>query len=218
MADDARPDDEAGDDAPDPTVDAEAGDTSRHDSTPGASDAGSSDAEHVDALPEDLDVSGYVGPYVFPNNNRRRVPGYLYLGIAVICVVLWALGRDDATSVVNDGLLWAALVLVVAGGYCLLSGFDLDVDEQDALVISTKQVGFPVGHASAQMGWRGLRSRPTWRILCYSAENPPERRALLLIDGVDGEVVDWFVEDNPEDWSDMDGALTGTGKPFPTGA
>ncbi len=178
----------------------------------------SSDAAHTDALPEDLDVSGYVGPYVFPNNNRRRVPGYLYLGIAVICVVLWALGQGDATSVVNDGLLWAAAALVAAGGYSLLSGFDLDVDEQDALVISTKQVGFPVGHASAQMGWRGIRSRPTWRILCYSAEDPPERRALLLVDGVDGEVIDWFVEDNPEDWSDMDGALTGTGTPFPTGA
>ena len=41
-----------------------------------------SDADHVDELPEDLDVAGYVGPYLFPNNNRRRVPGYLYLGIA----------------------------------------------------------------------------------------------------------------------------------------
>ena len=114
-------------------------------------------------------------------------------------------GSDD--TLVNEGLLWAAAALIVAGGYCLLSGFDLDVDEQDALVIATRTVGFPVGHASAQMGWRGLRSRPTWRILCYSAENPPERRALVLVDGVDGEVVDWFVEDNPEDWSELDGAL-----------
>ncbi|HEX7131016.1 MAG TPA: hypothetical protein VF228_00490 [Iamia sp.] len=175
------------------------------------------DAEVTDVLPEDLDVSGFVGPYVFPNNNRRRVPGYLYLAMAAGCVALWAAKRGDAASVVNEGLLWAAAALVAAGAYCLLSGFDLDVDEQDALVIATRTVGFPVGHASAQMGWRGLRSRPTWRILCYSAENPPERRALLLIDGVDGEVVDWFVEDNPEDWSDLDGALTGSGVPFETG-
>ncbi|CAN5495326.1 hypothetical protein BH24ACT4_BH24ACT4_19860 [soil metagenome] len=180
-------------------------------------EADGSDAEVTDSLPDDLDVSGFVGPYVFPNNNRRRVPGYLYIGIAAVCVAIWALGQGDDSSVVNGGLLWAAAALVVAGGYCLISGFNLDVDEQDALVISTKQVGFPVGHASAQMGWRGIRSRPTWRILCYSAENPPERRALLLIDGVDGEVIDWFVEDNPEDWSDMDGELTGTGTPFPTG-
>ncbi|MGI8938964.1 MAG: hypothetical protein ACR2JF_12290 [Iamia sp.] len=207
MTDAERPEDE--DVGPDP-VTAGSG---------GTEDAGASDgdSEHTDALPEDLDVSGYVGPYVFPNNNRRRVPGYLYIGIAAVCVAIWALGQGDDSSVVNGGLLWAAAALVVAGGYCLISGFNLDVDEQDALVISTKQVGFPVGHASAQMGWRGIRSRPTWRILCYSAENPPERRALLLIDGVDGEVIDWFVEDNPEDWSDMDGELTGTGTPFPTG-
>lgn len=175
------------------------------------------DDDVTDALPEDLDVSGYVGPYVFPNNNRRRVPGYLYLGLAAVCVAAWAAWRGNDASVVNEGLLWAAAALVAAGAYCLLSGFDLDVDEQDALVIATRTVGFPVGHASAQMGWRGLRSRPTWRILCYSAENPPTRRALVLVDGVDGEVVDFFVEDNPEDWSDLDGELTGTGTPFRTG-
>ena len=175
------------------------------------------DHEVTDSLPDDLDVSGYVGPYVFPNNNRRRVPGYIYLALAAGCVALWAAKRGDAASIVNEGLLWAAAALLAAGAYCLLSGFDLEVDEQDALVISTRTVGFPVGHASAQMGWRGIRSRPTWRILCYSAENPPERRALLLIDGVDGEVVDWFVEDNPEDWSDLDGELTGSGVPFKTG-
>jgi len=175
------------------------------------------DEEVTDVLPDDLDVSGFVGPYVFPNNNRRRVPGYIYLVLAVGCVLLWWVGHDDPTSVVNEGLLWAAAALVAAGAYCLLSGYDLEVDEQDALVAATRRVGFPVGHASAQMGWRGLRSRPTWRILCYSAENPPEQRALVLIDGVDGEVVDWFVEDNPEDWSDLDGELTGSGKPFETG-
>ena len=55
-------------------------------------------------------------------------------------------------------------------------GWNLDVDERDALVAATRQVGFAVGHASAQLGWRGLRSRPTWRILLYSAEEPPQKR------------------------------------------
>ncbi len=50
-------------------------------------------------------------------------------------------------------------------------------------------------------------SRPTWRILLYSAENPPTRRGLVLVDGVDGEIVASFTEDNPEDWSDLDGKL-----------
>ncbi len=41
--------------------------------------------------------------------------------------------------------------------------YPLELDEHEALVAATREVGFPVGHASAQMGWRGLRSRPTWR-------------------------------------------------------
>ena len=160
------------------------------------------DDEIRDTLPEDLNAAGYVGPYVFPNNNRRRVPGYLYLALAVVLIVVWAVKGSDAV-LVNGGFLGAALLLVAFGAYQLLSGFDLDVDERDALVNASKVVGFPIGHASAQLGWRGLRSRPTWRILLYSAEDPPATRGLVLVDGVDGEIVAHFTEDNPEDWSDL---------------
>jgi hypothetical protein len=164
------------------------------------------DAEVRDELPADLNAGGFVGPYVFPNNNRRRVPGYLYLGIAVVCLVVWLVGRRGGV-LVNGGFLAAAIAMALIGAFHLVAGWNLDVDERDALVAATEQVGFPVGHASAQLGWRGLRSKPTWRILVYSAENPPTRRGLVLVDGVDGEIVSWFAEDNPEDWSDLDGAL-----------
>jgi hypothetical protein len=161
-----------------------------------------SDDEVVDELPDDLQAAGYVGPYLFPNNNRRRVPGVLYLVLAAVAVAVWALAGDSVY--VNGGFLGAAVILVVFGVYHLLTGWDLDVDEQDALVAATRAVGFPVGHASAQMGWRGLRSRPLWRILLYSDENPPAKRGLVLVDGVDGTVVEHFVEDNPEDWSEFE--------------
>lgn len=163
--------------------------------------------EHVDELPEDLDAAGYVGPYVFPDNNRRRIPGYLYLATAVACIAVWV-GFGDGGVLVNEGFLVVGIVLALVGVYHLLSGFNLEVDEQDALVAASRSVGFPVGHASAQMGWRGLRSRPTWRILLYSAEEPPTKRGFVLVDGVDGDVLDSFVEANPEDWSDIDGTLT----------
>ncbi|MEZ5178799.1 MAG: hypothetical protein R2746_11115 [Acidimicrobiales bacterium] len=130
------------------------------------------DAEVRDVLPDDLDISEFVGPYVFPNNNRRRVPGYLYLLIGVGCLAAWAATGGDAV-LVNDGYLAAGIAMVLIGAYHLVAGWNLDVDERDALVAATERVGFPVGHASAQLGWRGLRSRPTWRILLYSAENPP---------------------------------------------
>jgi hypothetical protein len=168
------------------------------------------DDEVRDELPEDLNVSEFVGPYVFPNNNRRRVPGYLYLMIGVGCIALWAVAGSDAV-LVNVGYLSAGLALIAIGAYHLLAGWNLDVDERDALVAATERVAFPVGHASAQLGWRGFASRPTWRILLYSAENPPTRRGLVLVDGVDGEIVASFVEDNPEDWSDLDGALDHAG-------
>ncbi len=90
------------------------------------------------------------------------------------------------------------------GGYAYQSGFDLDVDERDALAAAGREVGFAVGHASAQLGWRGLRSRPTWRILLYSSEEPPAQRGLVLVDGVNGEVLEHFVEENPEDWSTIE--------------
>lgn len=165
------------------------------------------DGEVRDELPEDLDLSEFVGPYVFPNNNRRRVPGYLYLAIGIAAIVAWFVTRNGQPVLVNTGVLLGGIALVLIGLYHQVAGWNLDVDEQDALVKATERVGFPVGHASAQLGWRGLRSRPTWRILVYSAENPPAQRGLVLVDGVDGEVVSWFSEDNPEDWSDLDGSL-----------
>lgn len=192
MADDRTPDDDSS------RPDAPGGDPAA------AGDGGGQpvrDEDVVDQLPEDLDAAGYVGPYLFPNNNRRRVPGYLYLASAVACAAVWAL--VDGSPYVNGGFLFAAVLLAVVGAYQLVSGWNLDVDERDALVAATRAVGFPVGHASAQMGWRGLLSRPTWRILLYSAEDPPSKRGLVLVDGVDGEVVGHFVEDNPEDWSDL---------------
>lgn len=167
-----------------------------------SSEYDAAEAEPGDELPDDLQPH-LVDPedYVFPNNNRRRVPGYLYLTIAVglVLLVLW---RGDGVFV-NRGLLGAAAILGAVGAYSIISGWNLNIDERDALVAAISAVGFPVGHASAQMGWRGLLSRPTWRVLLYSAEEPPDRRGFALVDGVDGEVIDSFVETNPEDWTEL---------------
>ena len=157
------------------------------------------DEDVRDVLPEDLDPAGYVGPYRFPDNSRRRIPGVLYLVVAVGCFALWWAGEDAV--LVNDGMLWVAVALAVWGGWNIACGQRLGTDETEALVAATRTVGFAVGHASAQLGWRGLRSRPTWRILLYSSDEPPARRGLVLVDAVDGTVLQHFVEDNPEqDW------------------
>jgi hypothetical protein len=158
------------------------------------------DGEFRDALPEDLNAAGYVGVYQFPDNSRRRVPGVLYLVIAAICLLTWVSRRSDAV-LINRGFLWTAVLLGLAGVLSITSGWRMTLTETDALVEATKACGVPVGHASAQLAWRGLRSRPTWRILCYSTEEPPTRRGFVLIDAIDGSIVSRLTEENPEEWA-----------------
>lgn len=151
-----------------------------------------------DELPADLDVTGFVGPYQFPDNSRRRFPAAIYMVIAVACATLWFLARGRTWVVVNDGFLYAAILLVAVALYVLSASWRMKVDERDALVRATRAVGFAVGHASAQQVWRGLRSRPTWRVFCYSAQEPPHQRGLVLVDAVDGRIVECLVQDNPD--------------------
>jgi hypothetical protein len=161
---------------------------SDHDSRP--------EGDHRDALPDDLDAAAFAGAYKFPDNSRRRIAGAIYLVLAAV-VLVTSYVFDDSV-LVNDGWRWAAAALVVAGVVSLLTGVRMHVDERAALVSAQQAVGFPVGHASAQQVWRGIRSRPTWRVLAYSAEDPPQRRGLVLVDAVDGSVIETLVEDNTD--------------------
>ena len=151
-----------------------------------------------DQLPDDLNAVDNVAAYDFPDNSRRRIPGILYGVIAVLCLVAWQLGTSNDSVLVNRGLLFAAAVLGAMAIISFTSGWRMTIDESEALVRATRKVGFPVGHASAQQVWRGLRSRPTWRIFCYSVEEPPRQRGLVLVDAVNGEIVECLVEANPD--------------------
>jgi hypothetical protein len=39
-------------------------------------------------------------------------------------------------------------------------------------------------------------------VFCYSSEEPPLRRGLVLIDAIDGSIKERLVEDNPDDSPD----------------
>jgi hypothetical protein len=147
-----------------------------------------------DELPADLDVTAYVGPYLFPNIRRRRVAG-------TILAVAGAFALAGGIASGNAGLVGAGALLVVIAAYHFAAAWPLEVDQTEALAAASRTVGFPVGHASAQLGWRGLRSRPSWRILLYSADAPPSLRGLVELDAVDASVIGEYVEENPEDWS-----------------
>ncbi len=150
-----------------------------------------------DQLPDDLNAAEFAGAYEFPDNSRRRTPGVIYLALAAVCLAVFLFSRDSSV-LVNSGIGWAALVLGVMGLISLTSGWRMHTDEKQALVAAQQALEFPVGHASAQQVWHGIRSRPTWRVLCYSAEDPPLRRGLVLVDAVNGRVLQHLVEDNPD--------------------
>jgi hypothetical protein len=149
-----------------------------------------------DELPDDLNPAGFVGAYQFPDNSRRRWPGVIYIVLAAIAIAAYLVADDS--PIVNRGWLVGGVLLALVGVFSISSGWRMHVDEKEALVAAQGALGFAVGHASAQQVWRGLRSRPTWRVLCYSAEEPPRTRGLVLVDAVDGRVVEHLVEDNPD--------------------
>jgi len=149
-----------------------------------------------DQLPEELDVTAYVGPYVFPDIRRRRIAGAIY-------AVIGAASLAGGLSAGNVGLVFAGVFLLLVAVYHWFAGWPLRVDQTEGLAVASRTVGFPVGHASAQLAWRGLLSRPAWRILVYSADEPPSIRGLVELDAVDGHVLGEYTERNPEDWSEL---------------
>jgi hypothetical protein len=129
-----------------------------------------------------------------PDNTKRRIAAWCYVAAALACAAGTAVSG-------NRGLLSAALFLALAAAYHFAAAWPLKLDDTAALAASAAAAGFPVGHASAQLAWRGLRSRPVWRVLLYSADEPPSQRGLVELDAVDGEILGSYTEDNPEDWS-----------------
>jgi len=157
--------------------------------------------EDNDVLPADLqpDLADHED-YIFPDNDRRRSPGYLYLAISCCLLVACIIWRESAF--VNTGVILGSFLLGVFGIYSIRAGEKLVFDERLALSKAAEICGFSVGHASAQMTWRGFVSKPMWRILMFSADDPPTTRGFVLIDAISGEVIDSITENNPDNWLD----------------
>jgi hypothetical protein len=171
----------------------------------GMSDEISTEVRH-DELPEELDVT-VTRPWKVPTTDKRRISAVCYLVMAALCVAgfVWT---------ANEGILAAGVFLAAVGAHHWRTGWRHNLDETAALAASATAVGFPVGHASAQLAWRGFLSRPVWRVLLYSADEPPSQRGLVELDAIDGTVIGQYTEDNPEDW-----AAYGFGEPAsPSGA
>lgn len=132
------------------------------------------------AIEEELD-SNLVGPYRFPDPRRRRTPAYIYLATAVLVALI----IDPLVALLPLGLaVWH-----------WLAAWPLEVEQEAALARAATAVDFAIGHASAAVAFTGLPARPQWSVIVYSAAEPPDRRALVTVDGVSGEVIgDPYVE------------------------
>jgi hypothetical protein len=138
-------------------------------------------AESV-AIEEELD-STIVGPFRFPQPTRRRIAGWVFVVGAILVMVM------------IDGGWLPAIGLFGLAAWNFASAWPLAIDENRALSVAGSAVGFPVGHASAAVTFKGIRSRPRWSVVLYSAAEPPDQRALVVVDAVTGEIAeDPYVE------------------------
>lgn len=165
--------------------------------TPSPHDGSARAAGNADSLPADLDVTQYVGVYQFPDIRRRRIAGSMLVAAALACA--WAWQASD-----NGGLLAATVLFAVLGAYHFAAAWPLAISQTDALAVASATVGFPVGHSSARVMFRGVRSKPVWQVLLYSADEPPTVRGLVELDAVSGRVLGEYTEANPEDWAAYD--------------
>jgi hypothetical protein len=137
-------------------------------------------------MPDDLDAN-LIGPYEVPDPARRRRAGLVYFTAALIVIAAISLGLPVGMWVI-------AALLTAVGLYHVVAGRHLEVSDKAALTAANRATDFPVGHASAVLGFEGLLARPVWNVLVFSADEPPSQRGLVRIDGRSGDVLETYAE------------------------
>lgn len=147
----------------------------------------SEETARAEGVPEDLDATQRE-PYTIPSTRRRTTAAIVYLTAG-------ALVAGGVAAGMPTGLLAIAVMLVVLASWHAVSAWRIEILDPEALDIANRAIDFPVGHASAAVGFDGLRARPVWNVLVFSADEPPSRRGLVRVDAVTGDVVETYVED-----------------------
>ena len=133
-------------------------------------------------VPDDLD-SGRPGQYRFPSPVRRVIGARIYVAAGFLAVL-------GALANLGTGLWVMALGLAAMSYVHYRTAWSPGIRQEQALHMAAILSPFPVGHASAALGFVGLRSRPVWNLVLYSAEDPPRSRALVRLDAVSGRQMD----------------------------
>ena len=172
--------------------------TNRHSESQSDEESGGHSEESIDVesykdkLPDDLDVTKYVGPYQFPSPRKRKTAAMFILTIALISI---GLGINSS----NTSLIVAGIISLVIGALFFLLGWELNAKDLEALTLAASQAPFSVGHASAQLCFTGWASKPTWRVVVFSSDEPPTQRGLVEISAVTKEITSTFFDmEEPE--------------------
>jgi len=137
------------------------------------------------SIEDELDAN-IAAEFRFPSPARRRISAWVYLVAGVVAVPAFEGGW-------MVGIGFVALAL-----WQWVSAWPLAVDEHEAMTTAATAVDFAIGHASAAVRFSGWRSRPRWSVVMYSATEPPDQRALVVVDAVSGEIVEKpYVEEVP---------------------
>lgn len=147
----------------------------------------SEEIARAEGVPEDLDATQRE-PYTIPSTRRRKTAAIVYLSAA-------ALVAGGVAAGMPAGMLTLAGMLVLLAGWHAASAWRIEILDPEALDIANRATDFPVGHASAAVGFDGWRARPVWNVLVFSADEPPSRRGLVRVDAVTGDVIETYVED-----------------------
>lgn len=147
----------------------------------------SEEIARAEGVPEDLDATQRE-PYTIPSTRRRKTAAIVYLSAA-------ALVAGGVAAGMPAGMLALAAMLVLLAGWHAASAWRIEILDPEALDIANRATDFPVGHASAAVGFDGWRARPVWNVLVFSADEPPSRRGLVRVDAVTGDVIETYVED-----------------------
>jgi hypothetical protein len=110
------------------------------------------DGNIVDELPADLNLEEFTGDYLLPNNNRRRVPAAMYLVLSVGCIASWVLWRDES-AFVNNGVLWAGILLGAFALFGLVAGITLRVMKAKPWSLQPNRLAFPL--VMLRLRWSG---------------------------------------------------------------
>lgn len=146
------------------------------------------ETESKDELPQDLDVTKYVGPYQFPSPTKRKTAAMSITVVAIICMIFGILASNISMIGGSAAMLIIALIFFIAS-------WPLKVNDLDALTKAAAQAPFPVGHASAQLCFTGWTSKPLWRVVIFSSDDPPSQRGMVEIDAMSANIVSTYFDD-----------------------